>query len=125
MSHTQTPKANAQISTSRNSASLNLGARYQYMGKATSVPAVPGPFGIRPAPKPKDRKCAGWLNRNRQFGWTLNWSCKVVIAAFLNRHYAAVCRAHLAAFSRDYVPDTAQRQMQAARQHVDAVALRN
>src|SRR5882724_5205943 len=82
-SHTAMPTTNSQINITTNMASLRCGAKYQYMGKATKVPTVPGALGTRPAPKPNARKCDGWLNKNRQPGFTNN-SSEVRITSNLN-----------------------------------------
>src|ERR1039458_6680332 len=82
MPHIHTPRANAKTSMSMNRSSDNCGASNQYIGKATSVPNVPGALRARPLPKPNASRCAGWLNRNRQPGFTTD-SSEVVITSSL------------------------------------------
>src|SRR3989338_11112825 len=132
MSHTHTPIANAQISTSRNTASDRRGARYQYIGNATSVPNVPGALLARPLPKPNARKCAGWLNKNRQSalrpgsgqGFASD-SPEVIITAGLHIDKIARRIVHDAAAPRNDVSDAGQRQSQPhADVHYFGMALR-
>src|SRR5450631_4308716 len=116
MSHTHTPMANAQISTSTNAISVKRGARNQYIGKATSVPNVPGALRAKPLPKPNASRCAGWLNRNRQPGFTqpdfTAYSSEVVITGSLYVEWITCRIVHQTAEARNNPPDTGQRQFE-------------
>src|SRR5450759_4155524 len=81
MSQTHTPRAKATIRKTMNNSSDSSGASSQYSGKAAKVPNVPGALRARPLPKPKEIKCAGWLNKSRQPGLTSNSSEMVIAAA--------------------------------------------
>src|SRR5574340_226265 len=104
-----TPKMNAPDNMKRNSQSVRCGARYQYIGNATSVPNVPGALRAKPLPKPNDNRCAGWLSKNRQPGLT-NSSPEVVIAASLDVEWIACRIAHETAAPCNDLPDMGQRQ---------------
>ena len=40
----------------------------QNNGKPSNVPTVPGALGLKPVPKPKASRCAGWDNKKRRVG---------------------------------------------------------
>src|SRR5688572_27546066 len=88
----QTPSAYIQAMMPTTTSGSPRSRSSHQSGNATSVPAVPGAKGDRPAPKPSAMKCAGWLKAKRACGraMIIRRSCCEVIEAARGHHAAAV-----------------------------------
>src|ERR1039457_1448588 len=111
MPHIHTPRANAKINKRMNNSSDSSGASNQYSGKAAKVPNVPGALRARPLPKPNASRYAGWLNRNRQPGFTMV-SSEMVITGSLYVEWIPCRIVHETAAPRNNSPDTGQWQFE-------------
>src|SRR5665647_1980206 len=114
MSQTHTPRTKARINRKMNDTSDSSGASSQYSGKAAKVPNVPGALCAKPLPKPKEIKCAGWLNKSRQPGLTQSGltadSSEMFIAAVFKVELISRRIVYDTAATRNNFSDAGQRQ---------------
>src|SRR6478672_2787074 len=117
-SHAHTPTKKRGIATNATASAGMTCMSAQQIGNATSVPAVPGAIGDRPAPNPSAMKCAGCETRKRASGR----SGEVVVSAAIDLHRLAVGAQQAHALAALHLPDARERHAQHVGELGDAFA---
>src|SRR5258706_12107057 len=116
-SHAHTPTKKSGIATNATASGGRKSSSAQQIGKATSVPKVPGAQGTRPLPNPRAMKCAGWPKRNRASG-----AREMVESAPIDLHRLAVGAEQAHALAALHLPDARERNVEHVGKLGDAVA---